>query len=62
MEQEEISIEKIRKLIRTLEGHSNPHCVFIALIRGDKCPNCNLCNNDLCSVCTLEDYTRIFSK
>ena len=39
-----------------------PHCVYITLIRGDKRPNCNLCNNDFYSVCALEDYTRIFSK
>lgn len=58
-----MSREEVEKLERKL-GYivEYPYCVFIALIRGDKRPNCNLCNNGLCSVCALEDYTRIFSK
>ena len=59
----EISREEVEKLERKLGWIVEyPHCVFITLIRGDKRPNCNLCNKDLCSVCALEDYTRIFSK
>ena len=56
--------EETKKLERKLGWIVEyPHCVFITLIRGgDKRPNCNLCNKDLCSVCALEDYTRIFSK
>lgn len=40
MEQEEISIEKIRKLIRTLEGHSNPHCAYIEILYFQSCIDC----------------------
>ena len=55
--------EETKKLERKLGWIKEfPHCVYITLIQGDKRPNCNLCNNDLCSVCALEDYTRIFSK
>ena len=58
-----MSREEVEKLERKLGWIVEyPYCVFITLIRGDKRPNCNLCNNDLCNVCALEDYTRIFSK
>ena len=58
-----MSREEVEKLERKLGWVKDyPHCVFITLIQEDKRPSCNLCNNDLCSVCALEDYTRIFSK
>lgn len=58
-----MSREEVEKLERKLGWIVEyPHCVFITLIRGDKRLNCNLCNNNLCSVCALENYTRIFSK
>lgn len=40
MEQEEISIEKIRKLIRTLEGHPNPPCAYIKILYFQSCITC----------------------
>ena len=40
MDQEEISIEKIRKLIRTLEGHSNPHCAYTEILYFQPCIEC----------------------
>lgn len=40
MEQEEISIEKIRKLIRTLEGYSNPHCAYTEILYFQSCIDC----------------------
>ena len=40
MEQEEISLEKIRKLIRTLEGHSNPHCAYTEILYFQSCIDC----------------------
>ena len=59
----EMSKEEVEKLERKLGWIKEfSHCVYITLIRGDKRPNCNLCNNDFYSVCALEDYTRIFSK
>ena len=55
--------EETKKLERQLGWIKEfPHCVCITLIRGDKCSNCNLCNNDFYSVCALEDYTKTFSK
>ena len=55
--------EETKKLERRLGWNKEySHCVFITLIRGDKCTDCKLCNKDLCSACALEDYTRIFSK
>ena len=55
--------EETKKLERKLGWIKEfPHCVFITLIRGDKCSNCNLCNHTFYSVCTLEDYTRILLK
>ena len=51
--------EETKKLERQLGWIKEfPHCVYITLIRGDKRPNCNLCNNDFYSVCALENYTR----
>ena len=40
MEQEEISLEKIRKLIRTLEGHPNPHCAYTEILYFQSCIDC----------------------
>ena len=58
-----MSREEVEKLERRLGWNKEYlQCVFITLIRGDKRPSYNLCNKDLCSVCALEDYTRIFSK
>ena len=55
--------EETKKLERKLGWIVEyPHCVFITLIRGNRCTNCNLCNHDFYSVCTLGDYTRTFSK
>ena len=54
-----MSREEVEKLERKLGWIVEyPHCVFITLIREDKRPNCNLCNNDLYSVCALENYTK----
>ena len=41
MEQEEISIEKIRKLIRTLEEHPNPHCAYTEILYFQSCIDCS---------------------
>ena len=55
--------KETKKLERRLGWNKEyPHCVFITLIRGNRCTNCNLCNHDFYSVCTLGDYTRTFSK
>ena len=40
MDQEEIRIEKIRKLIRTLEGHPNPHCAYTEILYFQSCIDC----------------------
>ena len=41
MDQEEISIEKIRKLIRTLEGYPNPHCAYTEIVYFQPCIECS---------------------
>lgn len=50
-----MSREEVEKLERKL-GYivEYLYCVFIALIRGDKRPNCNLCNNDLVAFVLLK--------
>ena len=40
MEQEEIIIEKIFMLLRTVEGHPNPHCAYTEILYFQSCIDC----------------------
>ena len=45
-------VEELERKLGWIVEYS--HCVFITLIRGDKRPNCNLCNKDFVAFVLLK--------